>query len=226
VEAAKYGVEAQFPRGYKAPDGFCPVLGYSAALPLNGGEKSIYGASKAAADILVREWSEAFEIPVIVNRFSCMAGPYQWGKPEQGWVAWWMIAAHLGLPIEYIGWEGAQVRDVLFTPDVNRLITCQIGALNAEPERYKGAVYNVGGGAKISLSLREATDIVEKISQKKLQITYNKGTRKADHCIYISDTSDVCAEFSWQPTVSIEEGYRQIHRWVIDNKQLLEGMYK
>jgi len=112
--------EMWFPDGYRAPDGFYPASGYSADLTMNGAEKSVYGASKAAADIFVREWSHAFNIPVVINRFSCLAGPYQWGKPQQGWVAWWMIAAHLGLPIEYIGWEGAQVRDVLFTDDINR----------------------------------------------------------------------------------------------------------
>jgi len=215
-----------FPDGYEAPEGFDPALGYSSDLTINGAEKSIYGASKASADILVREWSHAFGIPAIVNRFSCLAGPCQWGKPEQGWVAWWMIAALLGLPIEYIGWQGAQVRDVLWTDDLCPLMHLQAIALSADPERYIGSVYNVGGGAGSTLSLREATQIVEKISRKRLQISYNKEERMADHCIYISDISAVSQEFGWTPKVTIEEGYRQVHRWVKDNRKLLEGMYK
>jgi CDP-paratose 2-epimerase len=216
-----------FPDNYIVPLGFDPAAGYSADLTINGAEKSIYGASKASADILVREWSHAFGIPAIVNRCSCIAaGSSQWGKPEQGWVAWWMIAALLGLPIEYIGWQGAQVRDVLWTDDLCPLIHLQAEALTRAPEPYIGAVYNVGGGKDSTLSLREATQIVEEISHKKLQITYNKEERMADHCIYISDISAVSDEFGWSPQVSIEEGYRQVYHWVKDSKKLLEGMYK
>jgi CDP-paratose 2-epimerase len=198
--------------------------GFSEDLTLSGGEKSLYGATKAASDILAREFCTAFNIPHVINRFSCMAGPCQWGKPEQGWVAWWMIAAEFDLPIQYIGWDGKQVRDVLFTPDVNRLVDKQAKELLIGNVNW--GAYNVGGGFDNTLSLIEATQIVEKISGKKLQVSYDRRVRRADHCIYISDIRKVSQEFNWTPLVDIETGYRQIHKWIQNNRAALEGMYK
>lgn len=209
---------------YSAMPGFHPRYGFSEDLTISGGDKSIYGASKASADIFVREYSEAFKMPAIVNRFSCLAGPYQWGKPEQGWVAWWMIAAVLGLPIQYFGWEGRQVRDVLFTPDICRLIDKQRLALGQNGAAASD-VFNIGGGCENTLSLIEATNIVEKLTGSKLNPEYVDNVRQADHCIYISDITKAQKTFNWKPEVDILEGYLQIYDWVKKNEQILRGMY-
>jgi CDP-paratose 2-epimerase len=205
--------------------GFNPLKGFGEDLTLSGGDKSIYGASKASADIFVREWSEAFGVPAIVNRFSCLAGPYQWGKPEQGWITWWMIAAMLDLPIQYFGWNGKQVRDVLFTDDICALLEEQVMALEMCGSEASD-MYNVGGGMDNTLSLLEATKLVEQMTGKRLNTEYIDSVRKADHGIYISDISKVSSEFDWQPRLTIEEGYNQIYGWVQENLGILEAMYK
>ncbi|MBW1804207.1 MAG: NAD-dependent epimerase/dehydratase family protein, partial [Deltaproteobacteria bacterium] len=48
--------------------GFDPYFGISADFCLNGGHKSIYGVSKAAADLLCQEWATAFDMPIVINR--------------------------------------------------------------------------------------------------------------------------------------------------------------
>jgi len=50
--------------------------------PLDGGDRSIYGVSKVMADLMIQEWADAFQMPAIINRCSCLAGPWQWGKCE------------------------------------------------------------------------------------------------------------------------------------------------
>lgn len=203
--------------------GFDPDYGFSEELTLSGGEKCIYGATKAASDILVREYCNAFKIPHVVNRFSCMAGPWQWGKPEQGWVTWWVIAAELGLPLEYIGHNGKQIRDILFTNDIQTLVESQIKKILVDDESW--GPYNVGGGKEYTLSLREATAIVEKMTGKKITITYTQEPRIADHVVYVSDIRKVSQTFKWSPITSIQSGYEQIYKWVIDNLSILKEIY-
>jgi len=202
-------------------------MGYSANginenMSPDGGEHSIYGASKISADLWVQEYSNAFGLKTVVNRFSCLAGPYQWGMAEQGWVAWFAVANILGLPIEYIGWLGKQVRDVLFSEDLCNLIRLEIEKL---PE-ISGEVFIVGGGNSCNTSLLECVDQIEKITGKKTTTSYNPTIRKADHCVYISDITKAKKVLGWEPNVTMENGLNEIVMWVQDNIEILESMYK
>ena len=187
---------------------------------VNGPDHSIYGVSKIMADLMIQEWADAYGIPAIINRFSCLSGPRQWGLAEQGWVTWFAIANELGLPIEIFGFKGKQVRDCLFIDDLSYLIKLQLTNI----KKYTGEVFNVGGGVRNTLSLLEGIKILEK-NKPFTKITYHEEPRRADQIIYISDTSKVQSHFDWAPTIGIEEGYEQILGWVKNNKKTLEGMY-
>lgn len=204
-----------------APAGFDPDHGFSAAFTVDGRDHSIYGLSKVMADLACQEWYHAFGVRTIVNRFSCLAGEGQFGKSAQGWVAWWAIAFHFGLPLKYIGWEGKQVRDVLFIEDICRLVETEMGLLDT----LAGRVFNVGGGKDITLSLREATAMMEERYHRTVPITLDDDPRKADHCLYISDIRPVTAATGWRPTVGLDEGYERIGRWVRDHERELELLY-
>ena len=67
-------------------------LGFNEEGNINGTSHTIYGVTKNAADLMCQEWSKAFDIPVVVNRFSCLYGPNQFGKVGQGWIVWFAIA--------------------------------------------------------------------------------------------------------------------------------------
>jgi CDP-paratose 2-epimerase len=195
--------------------------GFNENLSVNGVDHSIYGVSKISSDLLVQEWSDAFKIPAICNRFSCLAGPNQWGKAEQGWVTWFAIANELGLPIEVFGFDGNQVRDCLFSDDLNNLIEKQAQTIS----NYFGEFFNVGGGIDSSLSVNEAIDILSEKNKNWSSITYHKEERRADQAIYISDTAKVQNSFNWKPTLSISDGYDQILSWVKNNKDALKELY-
>lgn len=189
--------------------------------PLFGKDRSIYGVSKLMSDLMIQEWSDAYGIPSIINRFSCLAGPRQWGLAEQGWVTWFAIANELELSIEIYGFGGKQVRDCLFINDLCALIEKQITAVSS----YQGEVFNVGGGEENTLSLLEAIRILER-NKKFSNIKYIDETRRADQRIYVSDITKVSRAFDWSPTTNIESGYSQILDWVKQNKTKLESMYK
>lgn len=207
--------------GDRLPTGFDPDHGFSAEFTVDGRDHSIYGLSKIMADLACQEWSDAFGVPTVVNRFSCLAGEGQFGKSAQGWVAWWAIAFHFGLPLKYIGWEGKQVRDALFIEDICRLVECELSQL----DNLAGRVFNVGGGKDITLSLREATALMEDAFGTTVPVVYEEDPRKADHCIYISDIRPVTAATGWTPRVGVEAGYERIIRWVRDHEDELAGLY-
>lgn len=55
------------------------------------GARSLYGATKLASELFIREYAESFGIKTIINRFGCIAGPWQMGKIDQGVMALWVI---------------------------------------------------------------------------------------------------------------------------------------
>lgn len=201
--------------------GFDPEFGFSESLSIDGGQHSIYGVSKAMADLACQEYHNAFGVPTVVNRFGCLAGPGQFGKTEQGWVAWFAIALRFGFPLQFIGWGGKQVRDVLFIGDVCRLVELEIKNMN----RIGGQVFNIGGGGENTISLIEAANLLEDMYERRATITMEESPRKADQCIYISDTRKAQQMLGWQPLIGIREGYRQIAAWIEDNLRLLEPLY-
>lgn len=196
--------------------------GIDESFSIDGNNHSIYGLSKAMADLACQEYAEAFGLNIIINRFSCLAGENQWGLPKQGWFAYWPIAIEYGFKVEYVGWKGKQVRDILYIQDLCNLILKQIKSIT----KYRGEVFNVGGGKENTVSLIEATKMLEKMTGKRLKTSHVETPRRSDQCVYISDISKVSKEFNWKPMVNPESAMKNIHKWVIDNKQLLDTIYK
>ncbi len=201
--------------------GFDPDFGFSEEFSVDGGQRSIYGLSKVMADLACQEYAGAFGVKTVINRFGVIAGEGQFGKSEQGWVSWWAVAFHFGLPLRYIGWGGKQVRDILFVEDVCRLVELEMEQL----DRIEGQVFNVGGGAERSLSLVEATALLREKFGREVPITVEEQPRKADQCIYITDNRKVERVLGWAPRVGIKEGYERILTWVREHEAELRLLY-
>ena len=52
--------------------------------------KSIYGFTKLSSEMLIEEFSYAFNLKYIINRFGVISGPLQFGKQDQGFVSLWI----------------------------------------------------------------------------------------------------------------------------------------
>src|SRR2546422_6101287 len=117
---------------------------------------SPYGCSKGAADQYVRDYHRIYGLKTIVFRQSCIYGYRQFGVEDQGWVAWFIIAALLGRPITVYG-DGKQVRDVLFIDDLLDAYdaACRSGS------RAAGRVYNIGGGSENAVSVLDVLHYIE-----------------------------------------------------------------
>ncbi len=172
---------------------------------------SPYGCSKGTADQYIRDYARIYGMKTVVFRQSCIYGPRQFGIEDQGWIAWFTIAALLGRPMTIFG-DGKQVRDVLHVADLARAYEIAVEKI----EEVRGEVFNVGGGPNFSLAVREVFPLLEKFLGKKLN--YATGDwRPGDQPVYISDIAKVKAKLGWEPTISPEDGVKTLFDWCQKN---------
>jgi CDP-paratose 2-epimerase len=189
--------------------------GFNEEGDLNGGSHTIYGVTKNAADLLIQEWSVAFNIPAVINRFSCLYGPHQFGKVSQGWMVWFALAKKFNLDLYYYGFGGKQVRDCLHIDDLHSLISKQSNSIDS----HYGDYYNVGGGIENTTSILEFNNLLNELIKGQHKKIKNSESRKADQKIYISDITKVCKDFNWNPQIGIEKGMETVIKWIDDEKE-------
>lgn len=177
---------------------------------------SPYGCSKGSADQYVRDYSRIYGLKTVVMRQSCIYGPRQFGIEDQGWVAWFIIAAFTGKKITVYG-DGKQVRDILFMDDLLDSFDTAIGNI----DRCAGKVFNIGGGPANTISLLEFLALLEEFLGRKIDYSF-ADWRPGDQKIYVSDISRAAQELNWKPRVSNREGIKKLFDWVSENKQTIE----
>lgn len=193
-------------------------LGISERFPLDG-PRTLYGATKLAAELLVVEYAASFGLTTVVNRCGVIAGPWQMGKVDQGVFTYWMLAHVFEKPLRYIGYggRGKQVRDLLHIDDLVRLLDEQLLA----PAEWSGEVVNVGGGIGCSLSLAEATEICSELSGNRVAIEPAGESRPGDVRIYVSDCQRLFARTGWRPQSDARRVLGDIFEWIGANRELV-----
>ncbi|MCK4303637.1 MAG: NAD-dependent epimerase/dehydratase family protein [Candidatus Eisenbacteria sp.] len=177
-------------------------------------EHTPYGCSKLTGDIYMQDFAHLYGLKTGVFRMSCIYGTRQFGMEDQGWVAWFVIAALSGKPITIFG-DGKQVRDVLWVEDLLR-------AYEAFIETGKGGkVLNMGGGAGYTLSLLELLELIKSETGITPEISY-ADWRPSDQKVYISDIGAAGDELNWNPTVDPREGVRRLIAWTQKNISLFQ----
>jgi CDP-paratose 2-epimerase len=166
---------------------------------------SLFGASKASADLMAQEYGRYFGMQVGVFRGGCLTGPSHSGVELHGFLSYLMKVAIAGGSYAVFGYKGKQVRDNIHSYDVVRAIE----AFADDPRG--GEVYNLGGGRENSVSVLEAIAKITQFTGKKLDWKYVEQNRKGDHICYISNLAKFKAHYpNWSITVGIDEILRQI----------------
>ena len=182
--------------------------------------KSIYGFTKLASEMLIEEFSYAFNLKYIINRCGVISGPLQFGKQDQGFISLW-IWRHLNKKkLSYIGYGGLgnQVRDVLHITDLCKLIYLQILKI----KKIHNDTFNLGGGSKSFISLKNLTKICQKLTGKKIKISSNKKTSIYDIPIYITDNTKISKTYGWKPKKNIFDIVNDTYKWLKNNKLILK----
>ncbi len=175
-------------------------------------EHTPYGCSKLTGDIYAQDFGHLYGLRVGVFRMSCIYGTRQFGMEDQGWVAWFVIAALAGKPITIFG-DGKQVRDVLWVEDLVRGYEAFI-----ESDRCV-EVFNMGGGPEHTLSLLELLEMIAEETGVRVEPAY-ADWRPSDQKVYVSDIGRIRRELGWTPQVTPRDGVRRLIGWTRDHLDL------
>lgn len=183
------------------------------------GPRSLYGSSKLAAEHLLQEFQHTYGLKAHIVRSGVIAGPWQMGKTDQGFVSLW-CAAHLqGKGLSYTGFGGAgkQVRDVLHIDDLYNYVNLIL----THEQSFNGNIYQIGGGIKNAVSLLELTRICETITGNKIVFKQIVETHPSDIPYYVADITTAHEEFNWHPKKTVTETAADIVNWLKEHPEFL-----
>lgn len=206
------------------------------------GARSLYGFTKLAGEQLIEEYRAAYGLKAIVNRCGVIAGPWQFGKVDQGVVSLWVMAHHFKRSLAYIGYGGAgkQVRDMLHIHDLCDLLVEQV----RDFDFWDGWNGNVAGGLANSASLQEITALCKEITGNSIHIDAIPETRPNDLRIFLADCTKFRSRFSsaeprsaglfdsphsaigrsLSPSRTVRDIIRDTHAWVRENESALQTL--
>jgi CDP-paratose 2-epimerase len=167
---------------------------------------SLFGASKASADLLVQEYGRYFGMKTVCFRGGCLTGPNHSGTQLHGFLAYLMKCAVTGNPYTVYGYKGKQVRDNIHSADLVRAFH----ELFKNPRSAE--VYNMGGGRFSNCSMLEAIELCQSITGKPVNWSYKQENRKGDHIWWISDLRHFQNHYpSWQLTYDVPKILEEIY---------------
>jgi len=180
--------------------------GIAEDFPIDQSKHSLFGASKAAADIMVQEYGRYFDMKTACLRGGCLTGPNHSGVELHGFLSYLVKCNLTEQTYTIFGYKGKQVRDNIHSLDVARFIEAFI------EEPRSAEVYNLGGGRENSCSILEAFDLIESISGKQMVYDYSDQNRSGDHICYISDLSKMKRHYpQWSITKSLQDIFEEIY---------------
>jgi CDP-paratose 2-epimerase len=166
---------------------------------------SLFGASKAAADLVAQEYGRYFAMNTCIFRGGCLTGPSHSGVELHGFLSYLVKVALTGGTYSVFGYKAKQVRDNIHSHDVVRAI--EEFAANPRP----GEVYNLGGGRANSISMLEAIAKIAEMTGKALDWKYVEEARKGDHICYISDLRKFQSHYpNWKITRNLDTIFQEI----------------
>jgi CDP-paratose 2-epimerase len=180
--------------------------GIDTTMSIDASMHSLFGVSKAAADLMVQEYGRYFELPTVCFRGGCLTGPNHAGAELHGFLAYLMKCTVMGTPYTVYGYDGKQVRDNIHSADVVRAVE----AFHTDPRT--AAVYNLGGGRESNCSMLEAIELCQEIAGRELNWTLSDRSRMGDHRWWISDLSAFRTDYpEWDLQYDVDGMLKEIY---------------
>ncbi|MCX5706510.1 MAG: NAD-dependent epimerase/dehydratase family protein [Candidatus Omnitrophica bacterium] len=191
---------------YELPKEHQYYKGIDESMSIDNCLHSVFGASKVAADIMTQEYGRYFHFKTGVFRGGCLTGPVHSGAELHGFLSYLVKCAVTKRKYKIYGYKGKQVRDNIHSFDL----------VNAFYHYFKdsrcGEVYNLGGGRFANVSVLEAIEMCEKLSQDKFDYEYIDTNRIGDHIWWISDVSKFKFHYpAWNYKYGIEDTIKEIY---------------
>ena len=161
---------------------------------------SLFGCSKAAADLYVQEYGKYFGLKTTIFRGGCLTGSKHKGAELHGFLNYLVKCNITERNYNLFGYKGKQVRDNIQSQDLVNAFW------NVYQDPKIGEVYNIGGGRHSNCSIIEAINTIEDITNTKMKLTYVKENRSGDHIWWISDISKFKKDYpEWDLTYNIKD---------------------
>ena len=167
---------------------------------------SLFGVSKASADLMVQEYGRYFDMPTVCFRGGCLTGPNHAGAQLHGFLSYLMRCTVAGQPYTVFGYGAKQVRDNIHSAD----LVAAFDAFHTAPRA--AAVYNIGGGRESNCSMIEAIEACERIAGRELDWSVSDTARMGDHRWWISDLSEFRRDYpNWSLRYDVEGILAEMH---------------
>ncbi len=181
--------------------------GIDESMSIDASKHSLFGASKAAADLLAQEYGRYFGLKTGCFRGGCLTGPGHSGAQLHGFLSYLVKCAVSDTPYTVFGYKGKQVRDNIHSHD----LVSAFWHFSQAPR--SGEVYNIGGGPASNCSMLEAIAIVERLTGRSLRRSYSDTNRSGDHIWWVSDIRKFREHYSgWNLTYSLDRIIEEIHQ--------------
>lgn len=176
-----------------------------------------YGHSKAMVEQILQDFANSYNFSYASLRYFNAAGADPLGRlqeahdPETHLIPLLLqsLLHHKKVTLfgtDYPTADGTCIRDYIH---VNDLCSAHLLALEALTKGQKQCIYNLGNGR--GYSVQEVIQAVEKITGKKVSITYGK-RRIGDPAVLVADSRKINKELNWNPEYpNIEEIIQ--HAW-------------
>jgi CDP-paratose 2-epimerase len=187
------------------------------------GARSLYGATKLCTELLIEEYAAMRGLRTIALRCGVIAGPWQQGRVDQGFVSLWAARHRYGGRLDYIGFggDGRQVRDVLHVDDLCDLVSL----LLRNSAHFAGRIYCAGGGPAHSVSLRELSALLADRCGRRIEIGSKPETHPADIPWFVTDNRAISAATGWAPRRGIPELLDDVLAWLDAERAQLEALF-
>lgn len=191
---------------FELPEDHRYFPGIDTSMSIDASTHSLFGVSKAAADLLVQEYGRYFGMLTACFRGGCLTGPNHAGTRLHGFLSYLMRCTMTGEPYTVYGYGGRQVRDNIHSADLVAAFT----SFHRRPR--SGAVYNIGGGRESNCSMLEAIAQCERIAGRELEWQLSEENRIGDHRWWISDLEPFRRDYpGWTITYGVESVLREIY---------------
>lgn len=181
------------------------VYGDEAAIPMRENVPlhplSPYGVTKLAAEHLCQLYQVNHGVPTVSLRYFTVYGPRQ--RPDMAFCRF-LKAAIAGTPVTLYG-DGEQTRDFTYVDDAIA------ATLAAADQGVPGNVYNIGGGARVSVN--HVLELVGRTTGRPVTIR-REPPQKGDMRDTYADTSRARADLAFAPAVPLEEGLWREYHWL------------
>jgi CDP-paratose 2-epimerase len=204
----------ELPKRLELPEDHSYYKGIDTMMSIDHTTHSLFGVSKAAADLLVQEYGRYFEMPTVCFRGGCLTGPNHAGTQLHGFLSYLMRCTMTGDPYTVFGYGGKQVRDNIHAAD----LVAAFEAFHRAPR--PAAVYNIGGGRQSNCSMLEAIELCQEIAGRELAWSLGEDNRIGDHRWWISDLEPFKRDYpGWDIAHDVRDILREIHdsnaeRWI------------